>query len=74
MRRHVTVSVDVDVMMENFDDEDLVEELEARGYVVTKIAAATPSAEAAYLAARPMLDRPPDPLRSFILEQSKRVC
>jgi ACT domain-containing protein len=33
-RRTVTVDVDVDVEIEDFDSEDLINELEYRGYVV----------------------------------------
>ena len=33
-RRTVTVDVDVDVEIEDFDSEDLINELEHRGYVV----------------------------------------
>jgi ACT domain-containing protein len=33
-RRTVTVDVDVDVDIDDFDSEDLIDELERRGYVV----------------------------------------
>jgi len=73
MSRSVSVSVDVDVDLENFDDEDLVEELQARGFIVSKFTAATPTAEAAYLAARPLLDTLPDRVREFLLDQAGRI-
>lgn len=31
-----TVTVDVDVYLDEFDEDDIVEELEGRGYTVTK--------------------------------------
>ena len=31
-----TVTVDVDVYLDEFNDDDIVEELEGRGYTVTK--------------------------------------
>jgi hypothetical protein len=36
MSRYKSISVDVDVDLSNFDDEDLIEELEAAGYSVYK--------------------------------------
>ena len=32
----ITIDVDVDVALEDFDDEELIEELEERDYVVVK--------------------------------------
>lgn len=34
MYKTVTIDVDVDVMLDDFEDEDLVEELKSRGYKV----------------------------------------
>ena len=34
MYKTVTIDVDVDVMLDDFEDEDLVEELKSRGYNV----------------------------------------
>ena len=34
MYKTVTIDVDVDVMLDDFDDDDLVEELKSRGYKV----------------------------------------
>lgn len=34
--KSVTVDVDVDVYLEDFDDEELIEELEDRDYVIAK--------------------------------------
>ena len=34
--KEVWVEVDVDVDLEDFDDEDLIEELEERGYAIAK--------------------------------------
>lgn len=34
-----TVTVDVDVDLDDYEDDDLIEEIERRGYAVTKMAA-----------------------------------
>lgn len=70
-RRHITV--EADAYLEDFDDDDLVEELKERGYYVSK----TPSvpeieiaAERAYYA---LNDTVPPPVREFILQAAGRV-
>jgi hypothetical protein len=40
-----SISVDVDVDLYDFDDDDLVDELEGRGYIVTKAKGSTFSAD-----------------------------
>lgn len=57
-----------------FEDEDLVDELEDRGFCVFKSGVGLAAeAEAAFLALRQNGDAIPDPVREFILASVNRI-
>jgi len=69
-----TVTVEAEVYLSDLDDDDLVEELESRGFVVQKIAntpIASVDAERAYYALTP--DVPPA-VRELVIQCAGRAA
>lgn len=73
MARTITLDVEVDIDPERFEDEDLIEELEDRGYLVQKLGnGIVLDCDAAYQAVRNN-DAVPMPVREFILAIAGRI-